>query len=334
MQLDNFFSMKRVLFNRKRSLFIHVFLMSILITSTSNCLLDLILRIEYDMNAMDAILNMENCKLRSKPMQERIKGTHALLYIKMPVLRDEYLEYDVGGYIEYDLGNNQRKEKAIPIYIEFNGTLLNPLKEDVAYYEVSSKIKEKIILENTSITKKNCTFMSLGSKYLFPVSTEKGLLSVILYFNLASDTRRFRSPNNILDFRKDFISNEDSDRMSSVFSPQPIENQTFNQFETRFFDQFIYRGLQTQVNFEPGKTYELEIKNDQIYNTLPVGSYNERRKNKFIPEKTVPGFTITLKELPPNTKFAFDGKDDIGKTYEQVKKEFILYDKDAEKTKE
>ncbi|MBK6607837.1 MAG: hypothetical protein IPQ05_20945 [Leptospiraceae bacterium] len=26
--------------------------------------------------------------------------------------------------------------------------------------------------------------------------------------------------------------------------------------------------------------------------------------------------TITLKKLPPNTKFAFDGKDCIGKTYE------------------
>ena len=64
-----------------------------------------------------------------------------------------------------------------------------------------------------------------------------------------------------------------------------------------------------------------------------MGSYTESYKSKFFPEKTVPGFTITLKELPPNTKFAFDGKDDVGKTYEQVKKEFILYDKDAEKGK-
>ena len=40
---------------------------------------------------------------------------------------------------------------------------------------------------------------------------------------------------------------------------------------------------------------------------------------------TVPGFTITLKELPANTKFAFDGKDDIGKIYEDVKKEFVTY---------
>jgi hypothetical protein len=66
---------------------------------------------------------------------------------------------------------------------------------------------------------------------------------------------------------------------------------------------------------------------------LPRGSYNGWISLYNI-ENTVPGFTITLQELPPNTKFAFDGKDDVGKTYEQVKKEFTLYDKDAEKNNE
>ncbi|MBP9165698.1 MAG: hypothetical protein KBF99_21110, partial [Leptospiraceae bacterium] len=53
--------------------------------------------------------------------------------------------------------------------------------------------------------------------------------------------------------------------------------------------------------------------------------------NAFDRMNTVPGFIITLKELPPNTKFAFDGKDDIGKDYMQVKKEFIFYETGVEK---
>ena len=240
------------------------------------------------------------CNERSKSMTQLLQEKHSFLYLKIPDLGDEYLEYR-NEELEYNLEPDRRKERALPINIEWNTTLINPLKEDVAMYKVSSKLKEQIILENTTITRRNCTFMALGSEYLFPVPANQGYLSVILYFDYSRDVARYNF-------------------LRSLGSHNDPHN---------YFDQFIHRGLYTEVNFKPGRIYQIEIAINPN-SALPRGSYNATTLNTFETMNTVPGFTITLKELPPNTKFAFDGKDDIGKTYEQVKKEFILYDKSAE----
>ena len=188
-----------------------------------------------------------------------------------------------------------------------NGQLLNPLKENVAQYNVSSKIKEQIIFENYINTERSCLFMAHGSEYLFPVPSEKGELQVILYPDSYKDFAQYKALVN-----------------------NPVGRLTV---ENTLFEQFIHRGLQMEVNFKPKKVYQIIIELNPPNSALPRGSYNATTLNTFETMNTVPGFTITLKELPPNTKFAFDGKDDVGKTYEQVKKEFILYDKDAEADK-
>jgi len=253
--------------------------------------------------------DLEKCIERSKTIEERLKNKHSYLYLKIPALTDEYLEYNLEPYrrSEIDLAAYRRKEKILPIYIELNGQLLNPRKEDVSRYMVSSKIKEKIISENSSNTRKSCLFMAHGSEYLFPIASGQGQFTVILYLDYYEDIAKYKSA-----------------QLDSV--GKLIEAGAF-------FDQFIHRGLQAQLNFEPDKIYQLEIVTNPL-SALLVGSYDANFWGSGLNDKTtVPGFTITLKELPPNTKFAFDGKDDVGKTYEQVKKEFILYDKDAEKEK-
>jgi hypothetical protein len=245
---------------------------------------------------------LDICKNRTRTFEERLKDKYAFLYLKMPELGDEYLDYD----IDYSPEGKSRKERALPIYIELTGgaVLLNPPKEDREKYKVSSKIKERIISENSSITRRNCTFMALGSEYLFPVPAREGILSVKLYFDYTRDEARY-----------------------SELKKNPFYK---NRIPDKYFDQFVHRGLQTSVSFESGKIYQLEILIDPN-SSIPRGSYNATAHTPFEwKQETVRGFTITLKELPPNTKFAFDGKDDIGKTYEQVKKEFILYDKSAE----
>lgn len=245
------------------------------------------------------------CKESSERVSELLKSKNAYIYLKIPMLGDEYLEYD-NKDLEYNLEPDKRKERAIPIYIELNANLLNPRKDEREKYLASSKIKEQIIAENSTITRKSCTFMALGSENLFSVPAEKGVLSVILYFDYVTD----------LIYYKEFRSNP------GYSGPGPEE----------YFDQFMHRGLKTEVNFKPGGIYQIEIKSNPI-SGISSKSYSAWARVASERMNTVPGFTITLKELPPNTKFAFDGKDDVGKTYEQVKKEFILYDKDAEQGK-
>jgi len=145
--------------------------------------------------------------------------------------------------------------------------------------------------------------MAMDSEYVFPIPANKGLLSVILYFDYMEDEVMYytRKRNKNLEYKVPKL----------------------------YFDQFIHRGMQAEVDFKSGRIYQLELAINPN-SALPRGSYNATTLNTFETMNTVPGFTITLKELPPNTKFAFDGKDDVGKTYEQVKKEFILYDKSAE----
>jgi hypothetical protein len=239
------------------------------------------------------------CKNRTRTYDERLRDNHAFLYIKIPELGDEYLDYR-NEDIEYGLDVQPRKERALPIYIELTGgaLLLNPPKEDWEKYQVSSKIKERLISENTSITRKNCTFMALGSEYLFPIPAREGILSVMLYFDYANDVAKYS------EFQK-----------NSFYK---------NRIPAKYFDQFIHRGLQTPVNFENGKIYQIEILINPN-SALPRGSYNATTLDSFETMNTVPGFIITLKELPPNTKFAFDGKDDVGKTYEELQKEFVTY---------
>lgn len=242
-------------------------------------------------NTKSSAYDLELCNYRSQSIAERKQSAYAFLQVRIPELGNEYLEYN--------LETDKRKERALPVYIEFYDKILNPRKEDVANFQVSSKIKERIISENTEIARKTCIFMALGSEYLFPVPAKNGRLNVILYLDYIRDIASLNSsslPNN----------------------------------DEVFFNRFARRSLREEVNFEPGKTYQLEIKKDPNF-AIPVGSYSEARKSKFFEDKTVPGFIITFKELPANTKFAFNGKDDIGKTYEQVKKEFILYDYSDEK---
>ncbi len=247
----------------------------------------------------------EICKEKSQPIRDRLNENHSFLYLKVPELGNEYLEYENEELAE-NLETDRRKEKAIPIYIELDEALLNPKKEDRENYQASSKFKERIISENSTIRRRNCSFFSIGSEYLFAIRSGRGLFSVILYFNYRIDVAR------------------------SYYLGRRYNTDYAQYIPKVLFDQFIHRSFQKEVNFEAGKIYEIEIKINPN-SGLPRGSYNAQNSTSFETMNTVPGFTITLKELPPNTKFAFDGKDDVGKTYEQVKKEFILYDKSAEK---
>lgn len=275
-------------------------------------------------NALKMAYQMENCKERSITIFERLKEKHAFIYLRIPSLSYEYLDYDL------EFQADRTKEQYLPVYIGFNDRLLNPRKEDFTKYKVRSRQKERMVLENTSITRKSCIFMVLGSDYLFPVIAEEGLLTVLLYLDYKRDVAYYyqlHRENVFQDFRNDHRET----KLSSFLYPTIHDRN--------FFDQFIYRGFQTKINFESNKIYEIDIKINPN-STLPRGTYNYYDQNTIFTESflknenTVPGFTITLKELPSNTKFAFDGKDDVGKTYEQVKKEFILYDKDAETKKE
>ncbi|MBP9888944.1 MAG: hypothetical protein KBF93_21800 [Leptospiraceae bacterium] len=236
---------------------------------------------------------------------------------------DDYLKYDL------ERKAHRRRDRDIPIYIEFNGSLVNPRKQDFMNYEVSSIIKEKLILENSSIALKNCLYMALGSEYLIPIPAKRGLFSVILYLDVLQLSGFYRENYYLLESRELVQDLSKDYRLKKI---KHLDYFPSESIEKTLFDEFIHRSLQTEFTFEQGKTYQLEIESNP-YSSLPIGSYTESYKSKFFREETVPGFTITLKELPPNTKFAFDGKDDVGKTYEQVKKEFILYDKDAEQGK-
>jgi len=89
-----------------------------------------------------------------------------------------------------------------------------------------------------------------------------------------------------------------------------------------FINQSYYESrslILSQFTFEKEKEYELKIEvNERVkFSNYYYGANAEPRLH---------GFNISIHELPPNTKFAFDGKDDVGKAYEQVKKEFILFD--------
>lgn len=76
----------------------------------------------------------------------------------------------------------------------------------------------------------------------------------------------------------------------------------------------------SNFNFEKAKEYELKIE------VNPKAKFSFFYPYDVNSEKDLSGFDLSIHELPPNIKFAFDGKDDIGKTLEDVKKEFILFD--------
>ena len=135
---------------------------------------------------IDTALRTEICNQKSRTIAERLSDKHSFLYLKIPELGNEYLEYG-NEESERNLEPDKRKERTLPIHIEVGDTLLNPRKDDYLHYKASSKIKERIISENYTIKRRNCTFMALGSEYLFPVSSGIGTLSVILYFNYTRD---------------------------------------------------------------------------------------------------------------------------------------------------
>ncbi len=76
----------------------------------------------------------------------------------------------------------------------------------------------------------------------------------------------------------------------------------------------------SKFNFEKEKEYELVI---EVNPKVKFSSFYPYDSNT---EQDLSGFNISIQEILANTKFAFDGKDDIGKISEDVKKEFILYD--------
>jgi|JI10StandDraft_1071094.scaffolds.fasta_scaffold04614_3 hypothetical protein len=76
----------------------------------------------------------------------------------------------------------------------------------------------------------------------------------------------------------------------------------------------------SNFNFEKAKEYELKME------VNPKAKFSFFYPYDVNGEKDLNGFNISIQELPPNTKFAFDGKDDVGKTHEDIKKEFILHD--------
>ncbi len=212
------------------------------------------------------------------------------------VERHAYLSFkipDLGKdyfYYPSDISLN-RVERSIPILIEFDGKYLNPRKEDSNYYQASSKFKEKIIESNPEKQKRNCLYFASGSQYRVPVPAITSDLRVIIYYDIARDKEEYE------DLKKyDF----------------------FNKLDRYYEHRSL---LLSDFTFEKRKEYELKI---EVNPDTVIPYLNEQ-----IP-LGLNGFNLSIQELPPNTKFAFDGKDDIGKTYEQVKKEFILYDKDVE----
>ncbi len=190
-------------------------------------------------------------------------------------------------------------------------------------FDISMSRKDKslpVLIESNSIylnpQKKEVPFYQASSKYKEELIQSNPFIekSNCLYFASGSQYR-FPVPVRTVDLRiiiyYDIVNDKEFYKNIRFFD----EQVKYYQYRSLFFQNFT---------FEKGKDYELKIEvNPEV--TIPD-------VDEHIPPN-LNGFTITLKELPPNTKFAFDGKDDVGKTYEQVKKEFILYDKDAEKGK-
>jgi len=206
---------------------------------------------------------------------------YSYLSFKVPILQKDYFDYPSDVYLS-------RRDKSLPILIEFDSEFLNPHKEDLQSYQASSRIKERLIQTNPMIRKTNCLYFASGSEYRIRVPAKTGDLRVILYYDYAHDK---------VDYRK--------------FNKEPF----FFYLSERYYQ---HRSLFVSGHtFKAGKEYELKIE------------VNPDEKISNIDRKilwTLNGFNISIHELPPNTQFAFDGKDDVGKSLEDVKKEFILYD--------
>lgn len=228
----------------------------------------------------------ESCFFYNSYTYMHTSSPHAYLSFKIPKLKEEYYNYPVNV-------SASRRDRSIPILIEFNSNYLNPRKIDLQYYQASSVFKEKIIETNPAIRKQNCLYFASGSQYRFPVPAMTSELRVIIYYDLGLEKENIR-------FYK--------------------ESGYGWHFDLNKFYQ--HRSLLlSDFTFEKGKEYELKI---EVNPEVIIPDVDEH-----IPPN-LNGFNLSIQELPPNTKFAFDGKDDVGKTYEQVKKEFILYDKDVE----
>jgi hypothetical protein len=174
--------------------------------------------------------------------------------------------------------------------------ILNPLKQDNLKYEVSSHYKEDIIRDEIEIQGKGCLFMAFGSEYRFPVNDIGfGNLYVHMYFDFTSEyMRSTRShPYNI-------------DTLSyNINTPPHIVNQHFSMVYYNF-------------SFDAGKNYQLIITPESDYGYKDFWYNNTRFPH-------VKGFEIDLVEMPDDTKFDFDGKADVGKTLEDVEKEFYVF---------
>jgi hypothetical protein len=235
-------------------------------------------------------------------IESRMLSNVSYLYVNIPNRPDNYFEY------KYQESYLQNKIRAIPILIYQNGKILNPLKQDRLKYEVSSQYKEQLLAEHLEIQGKECLFMVAGAQYRFPIKAERGTVRVHLYF----------------DYSRDFVVllhyNNDKDDL-----------QRYPSGTTYMYEDHIM--TKVDVEFISGKSYKLEITDSNKINNLGKGIRFGEPYNGKLFEKPTPlqGFYITLEEMQDNTKFNFNGKDDVGKTMDQVEKEFYFRDKAREK---
>ncbi len=240
---------------------------------------------------VDNLSNLDSCYLKNSYVYRLPDYPHAFLYFKVPDLPVTYFDYPFRLYVS-------RRDKSIPILIEFNSYFLNPRKKDFEYYEASSRFKEKLIQDNPNIKVDKCLYFASGSEYRFAVPAEKGDLRIIIYFDKIAEE---------LYYKKYY---ENGNYVYTGFQMDPYANRQL------IMPQFI---------FKKGKEYELKIEVNKDLQLQNSYSSNFTRVRGNIPFN-LNGFNISIEELPPNSKFAFDGKDDISKTYEDVKKEFVIYD--------
>lgn len=274
--------------NKTISLLLFLFTYTNIYASGGNDACKQYIRIVKQVNNLNVL---DSCYLKNSYVYRLPNYSHAFLYLRVPDLPLAYFDYPFGLYLS-------RRDKSIPILIEFNSYYLNPQKQDFEYYQASSRYKERLIQDNPKIKVDKCLYFASGSEYRFAVPAEKGDLRIILYFDKIAEELYY----------KRYYDNG---------------NYSYNGFQ---MDPYLHRQLVIpQFSFKKGKEYELKIEINQDF--LLQNSYSSdftRIRGNIPPDLN--GFNISIEELPPNTKFAFDGKDDVGKTYEQVKKEFIIYD--------
>jgi hypothetical protein len=248
----------------------------------------------YSCHLQQAIQKMEKksgCETMKQLTESRDSGNVSYIYLHVPNLPNNYLEYVFKGK-----ALNQ-KIRAIPIIFQWNFELLNPKKHYNHTYEVSSHYKENILKDHPEIQESECLFMVLGSQYRFSVNSGEGDIFIGVYYNF----------NNAFEDKK-------FNPSRYVYAP-PSHHQVDL---ISIFDGSLYPKNRFLVRrhfiFSRGQSYELSI--------TPTSKENLNSSKFTKGTPPLKGFDISIVEMPDDTKFDFDGKDDVGKTLEDVEKEF------------